>query len=52
MAWAAVLSAAHMLDFLGEQEAATVVRAACAEPVVGSTNEIGDELARRVSAAS
>jgi 3-isopropylmalate dehydrogenase len=44
---AAVLSAAHMLDFLGETEAAAQVRAACDEPVSGTTAEIGDELARR-----
>jgi len=49
---AAVLSAAHMLDFLGEFAAAELVRTACADPVSGSTSEIGDELARRVSAAS
>ena len=46
---AAVLSAALMLDFLGEHEAATRVRAACAEPVDGSTTEVGDELARRAA---
>ena len=46
---AAVLSAALMLDFLGEHEAATRVRLACAEPVGGSTTEVGDELARRAS---
>ncbi|MFM8529534.1 MAG: hypothetical protein ACKOD2_07665, partial [Ilumatobacteraceae bacterium] len=47
----AVLSAAHMLEFLGEKAAATVVRAACVEPTSGSTSQIGDELARRVGAA-
>ena len=46
---AAVLSAALMLDFLGEDEAAAAVRAACARPATGSTAEVGDELARRVS---
>jgi 3-isopropylmalate dehydrogenase len=45
---AAVLSAAMMLDFLGEADAAARVRAACAEPVIGATSEIGDELATRV----
>ena len=45
---AAVLSAAHMLEFLGEQHAADAIRAACAEPVSGTTSEIGDVLARRV----
>jgi 3-isopropylmalate dehydrogenase len=44
---AAVLSAAMMLDFLGEADAAARVRAACAEPVTGTTIEIGDELAAR-----
>ena len=44
---AAVLSAALMLEFLGEHDAATRVREACAEPVEGSTTEVGDELARR-----
>jgi 3-isopropylmalate dehydrogenase len=44
---AAVLSMAHMLEFLGEGAAATRVRAACAEPVAGTTEEIGDELAGR-----
>ena len=44
---AAVLSAAIMLEFLGEDDAAARVRAACEEPVSGSTREIGDELARR-----
>jgi len=44
---AAVLSAALMLEFLGEDDAATRVRDACTEPVEGSTTEVGDELARR-----
>jgi 3-isopropylmalate dehydrogenase len=47
---AAVLSLAHMLEFLGEVEAAERVRAACAEPAAGTTEEIGDELARRAKA--
>jgi 3-isopropylmalate dehydrogenase len=46
---AAVLSAAHMLEFLGEEDAAARVREACTEPVAGSTTEIGDELARRAA---
>jgi 3-isopropylmalate dehydrogenase len=46
---AAVLSAAHLLEFLGEDEAAARVRAACATPASGSTTEIGDELARRAA---
>jgi 3-isopropylmalate dehydrogenase len=45
---AAVLSAALMLDFLGEAEAADRIRAACAEPVTGSTTEVGDTVAARV----
>ena len=46
---AAVLSAAHMLEFLGEAAAADRVRVACEAPVSGSTSEIGTELARRVA---
>jgi 3-isopropylmalate dehydrogenase len=45
---AAVLSAALMLDFLGETETADRIRAACAEPVIGSTTEVGDTIAARV----
>jgi 3-isopropylmalate dehydrogenase len=45
---AAILSAALMLDFLGEVDAATRVREACAEPVTGSTTSVGDTLADRV----
>jgi 3-isopropylmalate dehydrogenase len=47
---AAVLSAALMLDFLGEADAAARIRAACADPasISGSTTEIGDALAARV----
>ncbi|MFM8777225.1 MAG: isocitrate/isopropylmalate family dehydrogenase, partial [Actinomycetota bacterium] len=48
---AAVLSAAHMLEFLGETKAAQVLRAACVEPTSGSTVAIGDEIARRVKAS-
>ena len=40
---AAILSAALMLDFLGEADAAERIRArACAEPVTGSTTSVGD----------
>ena len=46
---AAVLSAAHMLEYLGEDDAAARVRAATAEPVSGSTTQIGDALAARVA---
>ena len=49
---AAILSAAHMLEFLGEHQAADVVRNACAEPVTGSTSEIGDTIAARVRAGA
>jgi 3-isopropylmalate dehydrogenase len=45
---AAILSAAMMLDFLGEGTAADRIRAACAEPVSGSTTAVGDEIAARV----
>ena len=46
---AAILSAAHMLEFLGESGAASRLRAACDEPVAGTTSQIGDEIARRVA---
>jgi 3-isopropylmalate dehydrogenase len=46
---AAILSAALMLDFLGEQPAADRIRAACAVGIGGSTNEIGDAIAGKVS---
>ncbi len=46
---AAILSAAHMLEFLGEAAAATRLRAACDEPVSGSTSQVGDEIAKRVA---
>ena len=47
---AAVLSAAMMLDFLGEADAAARIRKACADlsAQAGSTPEIGDALAARV----
>ena len=45
---AAILSAALMLDFLGESEAANRVRAACDAPTTGTTEEIGDQIASRV----
>jgi 3-isopropylmalate dehydrogenase len=45
---AAILSAALMLDFLGEGTAADRIRVACAEPVSGSTSAVGDEIAARV----
>jgi 3-isopropylmalate dehydrogenase len=46
---AAVLSAALMLDFLGERDAGDAVRAACADPISGSTTFIGDTIASRVA---
>jgi 3-isopropylmalate dehydrogenase len=47
---AAILSAAMMLDFLGEGDAAARVRKACAEQSAldGSTQAIGDSIAARV----
>ncbi len=47
---AAVLSAAMMLDFLGETDAAGRIRAACAaHPGTGTTREIGAQLAAQVA---
>ena len=46
---AAILSAAHMLEFLGESGAAARLRSACDAPVSGTTSEIGDEIAKRVA---
>ncbi|MXW42420.1 MAG: 3-isopropylmalate dehydrogenase [Acidimicrobiia bacterium] len=47
---AAILSAAMMVEFLGEASAATRIRAACAVPEIqhGTTTEIGDAIAERV----
>jgi 3-isopropylmalate dehydrogenase len=47
---AAVLSAALMLEFLGEADAAARIRKACADPsaLTGTTPEIGDAIAARV----
>jgi 3-isopropylmalate dehydrogenase len=47
---AAVLSAAMMLEFLGEADAAARIRKAVADPasLTGSTTEIGDSIAARV----
>src|SRR5688572_2241754 len=47
---AAILSAAMMLDHLGEPDAAARIRKACAEvtSLTGSTTEIGDEVAARL----
>jgi 3-isopropylmalate dehydrogenase len=46
---AAVLSAALMLDFLGESAAADRIRAACVDVPAGSTAEIGDVIATRLT---
>jgi 3-isopropylmalate dehydrogenase len=46
---AAILSAALMLDFLGEADAGDRIRVACAEPVTGSTTHVGDTIAARVA---
>jgi 3-isopropylmalate dehydrogenase len=47
---AAILSAAMMLEFLGEADAAARIRKACADPdaLAGSTSDIGDAIAARV----
>jgi 3-isopropylmalate dehydrogenase len=45
---AAILSAALMLDHLGESRAADAIRAACAAPVTGSTVAVGDDICRRL----
>jgi 3-isopropylmalate dehydrogenase len=46
---AAILSAALMLDFVGEGDAGDRIRAACADQVDGGTTEVGDSIAARVS---
>ena len=47
---AAILSAAMMVEFLGETDAASRIRAACADPTTqdGTTTDIGDAIAERV----
>jgi 3-isopropylmalate dehydrogenase len=47
---AAVLSAAMLLEFLGETDAAARIRAACADPstLTGSTTEVGDAIVARL----
>jgi len=47
---AAIISAAMMLDFLGEDEAAARIRSALAasDGVTGSTSQIGDAIAERI----
>ncbi len=48
---AAILSAAHMLEFLGETQAATQIRQACQanRSLTGSTREIGDAIAQSIT---
>lgn len=46
---AAILSAAHMLEFLGEIAGAAALRAACDQPTAGTTSQVGDEIAARVA---
>jgi len=47
---AAILSAAMMLDFLGQPDAAARIRKACADPssLTGSTTQIGDAVVERL----
>jgi 3-isopropylmalate dehydrogenase len=47
---AAILSAAMLLDFLGEADAAARIRKACAEPsaLTGTTSSVGDAVAARL----
>ncbi len=45
---AAILSAALMLDHLGESAPADAIRAACVAPTSGSTIAVGDEICRRL----
>jgi 3-isopropylmalate dehydrogenase len=47
---AAILSAAHMCEYLGEHGAAQAMRAACEEAVSGTTSEIGDAIVARIRA--
>jgi len=46
---AAILSAAMMLDFLGEPDAGEHIRTACQAPPEGTTAFVGDEIAARVT---
>ncbi len=45
---AAILSAAMMLDFLGETDAAARIRTACEDAPAGSTTDVGDAVAARL----
>ena len=49
---AAILSAAHMLEFLGESRAAAAVRTACDGAPSGTTTQVGTEIASRVAKAA
>ncbi len=49
---AAVLSAAMMMDFLGEQDIAERMRAACEHAGVGSTTDVGDRIATAAERAA
>ena len=49
---AAILSAAHMLEFLGEARAAEGLRTACVDAPSGSTSQVGTEIASRVAKAA
>ncbi len=46
---AAILSAALMLDFLGENAAADRIRTACQDPGSGTTSQIADNIAARLA---
>ena len=48
---AAILSAAHMLEFLGEHHAAESLRTACEGAPSGTTSQVGTEIASRVANA-
>jgi 3-isopropylmalate dehydrogenase len=45
---AAILSAALMLDFLGDGDRAEKIRKACSDPVSGTTRDVGSTIAARV----
>jgi 3-isopropylmalate dehydrogenase len=49
---AAILSAAHMLEFLGEARAAEALRTACVDAPSGTTSHVGTEIASRVAKAA
>ena len=49
---AAVLSAAMMMDFLGEQDIADRMRTACEQAGTGSTTDVGDRIATAAERAA